>query len=230
MAECLHFVITGEWVTQMARDQFWAEKKTYASVEQFLLSCMTGTNLPKATLQSYVRQVLMGKAKFIGRTDDESYRLTSDDTDITQVYPQYALFGPRLVEAILYSRIREEEGGEKPVSVYDYGWLDPQGDFYPVPWAEHISWALDYVQERCLKDFSKYRREHGPSMTDFTGAGDYLIYKLGWILLHSPGQGPAFETRDPLKRRTKAQTEFLFDYYIQRGQKEKAYALYKEGD
>lgn len=50
----------------------------------------------------------------------------------------------------------------------------------------------------------------------------------GWILLHSPSQGIAVPTRNPLKRYTKAQQEFLYDYYMERGKEKEANAVYEE--
>lgn len=47
------------------------------------------------------------------------------------------------------------------------------------------------------------------------GAGDYLVAR-GWVLLHSPAQGIAKPTKNPILDFTKAQKEFLYDYYIER--------------
>lgn len=38
----------------------------------------------------------------------------------------------------------------------------------------------------------------------------------GWVLLHNPSRGIAFPTKNPVKEYTKAQREFLYDYYMER--------------
>lgn len=47
------------------------------------------------------------------------------------------------------------------------------------------------------------------------GAGDWLVER-GWVLLHNPRRGIAFPTKNPVKEYTKAQKEFLYDYYMER--------------
>ncbi|MFR3947481.1 MAG: hypothetical protein ACLTZM_10595 [Ruminococcus sp.] len=50
---------------------------------------------------------------------------------------------------------------------------------------------------------------------DVIGAADYLV-RRGWVLLHNPQQGIAIPTRDITREYTKAQKEFLYDYYMER--------------
>ncbi len=235
MPEILHFVVTGDWVTTMSRDMFWLEKRTYKEVEHFLLNCMHGTELPKSTLQNYAKDVLLGKRKFIGNTGDDSYTLVDDNTNIAALYKS----GPRLldlplVEEVFNSVIRQEaqleslNAAESAFQI-DYGWLAPSGQFIPVEWADHSRWALEYVENNMLEAFIEYRTKT-PRDLRIQMAGDFLVYEKGWILLHSPMQGPAFETRDLSRRRTKAQIEFLFDYYMLRKRTQEANNLYKESD
>ena len=61
------------------------------------------------------------------------------------------------------------------------------------------------------------------------GAGDWLVER-GWILLHNPSQGIAFPTKNPVKRYTKAQQDFLYDYYMERGKEKEANAIYNGGE
>mgnify|MGYP002508485444 CR=1 FL=1 len=58
-------------------------------------------------------------------------------------------------------------------------------------------------------------------------AGDVLVFKLGWVLIDSPGQGLGHHTCNPAKEMTKAQKEFLFDYYTKRNRSKEANALYQ---
>lgn len=94
----------------------------------------------------------------------------------------------------------------------DYGWLAPDGTFYPVEFARHQSWAWRKLME--LDAVEKY----DPNMGN---AGDKLV-EMGWALLHNPGMGTAFVTSSETKPLTKRQKEFLFDYYTQRNKHQKA--------
>lgn len=110
----------------------------------------------------------------------------------------------------------------------DYGWLEPNGTFHSVEWGEHQDWAQEYLEE------------HEPEVADddevdmqvkcnvgFIGAGDRLVEK-GWVLLHNPSQGIAFPTKNPVKDYTKAQREFLYDYYMERNCQKEANAIWDE--
>ena len=59
------------------------------------------------------------------------------------------------------------------------------------------------------------------------GAGDWLVER-GGVLLHNPSQGIAYPTKNSVREYTKAQKEFLYDYYMERGCKEEANAIWKE--
>lgn len=115
----------------------------------------------------------------------------------------------------------------------DYGWLEPDGTYHPVEWACHADWAEEYLQEH-------YPRRDNPDLhieKDKEGkikriyhAGDVLVFKLGWVLIDSPSQGLGHHTYNPAKGMTKAQKEFLFDYYTERGRSKEANALYADDD
>lgn len=61
------------------------------------------------------------------------------------------------------------------------------------------------------------------------GAGDWLVER-GWVLLHNPSRGIAFPTKNPVKEYTKAQKEFLYDYYMERDCKKEANAIWQEDE
>lgn len=54
--------------------------------------------------------------------------------------------------------------------------------------------------------------------------------KRGWVLLHNPSQGIAIPTRDFSREYTKAQKEFLYDYYMERNCKKEANAIWQEDE
>ena len=59
------------------------------------------------------------------------------------------------------------------------------------------------------------------------GMGDVLMNR-GWVLLHNPTHGIPFPTKKPEKRYTKAQADFLYDYYIDRGETARANEIFEE--
>lgn len=113
----------------------------------------------------------------------------------------------------------------------DYGWLEPNGTFHPVEWGLHNDWADDYLKEK-YPDEKEYNAIHRFENDDGTHewyiSGDILVHKFNWVLLHNPAQGIAFPTRNHTKNYTKAQREFLYDYYVKRGQNAQANELIKE--
>lgn len=122
---------------------------------------------------------------------------------------------------------------EEKHSTEDYGWLAPDGTFYEVEWGNHQEWANNYLKEHLSEEEQKAALIEinasgmAKSGTDIMGAADYLV-RRGWVLLHNPSQGIDVPTRNPLKRYTKAQQEFLYDYYMERGKEKEANAVYEE--
>ena len=111
----------------------------------------------------------------------------------------------------------------KSDSENDYGWLSPTGEFFPEDFGGHQKWAYQYIKKTWPDEFNGQRGTFG----GIINAGDYLVEK-GWVLLHNPSLGVAFVTQSETKPLTKAQREFLCDYYMQRGQYEKARAFLEE--
>lgn len=99
----------------------------------------------------------------------------------------------------------------------DYGWLEPDGTFHEVDWGEHQKWASEYLKK---ENKEKYKIMYGDE-------GDVLIER-GWVLLHNPAQGIARPTKSDTKDFTKKQREFLYDYYMERGQDRLANEIWKE--
>lgn len=112
----------------------------------------------------------------------------------------------------------------------DYGWLEPNGTFHDVEWAKHQEWAERYIRENMSEEEwllagtyidGQFKTNHHNTF------GDFLVDR-GWVLLHSPSQGIAQPTRSPVKRYTKAQQEFLYDYYVERGKEKEAKDVYSD--
>ena len=80
------FSVTGEFVTRTAREWLWLEGKPWSVVEEFLLSCMCGTDKSREELVELATKVVIGRAKFIGNTGDGSYAMVEDDQDLIGKY------------------------------------------------------------------------------------------------------------------------------------------------
>lgn len=77
-------------------------------------------------------------------------------------------------------------------------------------------WFMDELEKR-FPDQSE----------DIFDAGGWLTDR-GWVLLHNPSQGIAFATGSLVRDMTKAQKEFLYDYYTERDCKKEANEVWKE--
>lgn len=122
---------------------------------------------------------------------------------------------------------------EEEHTTEDYGWLEPNGTFHAVEWGNHQEWANDYLDKNLTQEerFAVMVEINASGMVksspDVIGAADYLV-RRGWVLLHNPQQGIAIPTRDITRECTKAQKEFLYDYYMERNRENEANAIWEE--
>lgn len=271
----LTFNVQGEFITQLAREWFFIERRPFEEVMDLLLSCMCGTDMSEKELKRKAEDVLLGRAEFSGSTADGTFCMTVYDADEspdvpdwfnifsqyseevrkrkeaekeTEKYMEWYNVAMEYVPESLKNEVRRETGqpieshygsdmlagfmermlDEEKHSTEDYGWLDPGGTFYEVEWGNHQEWAQNYIEENFpeVADDSEVDMQVKCNV-GLIGAGDWLVER-GWILLHSPSRGIAFPTRNPLKRYTKAQQEFLYDYYMERGKEKEANSVYQE--
>lgn len=177
-------------------EQLKAEQERRQKLERhrnFLISCMT-EEMP-TTCRDYLKRYM--------EVFEEPMLTQEEETDLGIVWPvRTGLHG--MVDSFL-DRMTCDLDEE------DYGWLEPDGTFHAVEWGDHQEWADDYLQEHLDED-DYWEIDH---------AGDYLT-KHHWILLHNPAQGLARPTMDPSHNPTKAQREFLYDYYMKRNHPELA--------
>ena len=140
-----------------------------------------------------------------------------------QKQPDSTSFGSSLLDGFMKRMMDEVEHATE-----DYGWLEPDGTFHEVDWAKHEKFASEYLRE--LYDRGTFTEEEWMEIGDsISKSGDYLVDR-GWVLLHNPSQGIAFPTRKETGRYTKAQKEFLYDYYMERNCEKEANAVYQEED
>lgn len=99
--------------------------------------------------------------------------------------------GIPIVDSFLKAQ-RDDE--DKPT----YGWLEPNGVFHHVEWAQHHNWAAAELKEL--------------GIADVTHPGDELVAR-GWILIHNPAHGVGKCTM--AMKPSLQQKAFLRDYYTQ---------------
>ena len=104
----------------------------------------------------------------------------------------------------------------------EYGWLAPDGSFYPVEFGNHQAWASEYLLRLYRENKISYNEA---KIGANQNAGDILT-DMGWILIHNPSNMLIKVTRNESKTITKSQKEFLYDFYTKHGEVEKANELY----
>ena len=116
----------------------------------------------------------------------------------------------------------QEESESVDKTETEYGWLSPDGVFYPVEFGNHQAWASEYLLRLYREDKITYEQA---KIGANQNAGDILV-NMGWILIHNPSNMRIKVTRNESKTISKAQKEFLYDFYLRHGDTGKANELY----
>ena len=195
-----------------AKDESWNIEKTLQKLleankayKEELEDLMCKYNFISENIQDYMFDRLNSK-----------YRSLYDENLFSDIGTQE--------EEPLYSNILESYmKRQKCNSEDDFGWLEPNGTFHPVEWGDHQKWAYEWLKKNLSKEeFDGLKCRHR-----LYEAGDELM-KKGWILLHNPSQGIEFTTKDETKRYTKAQQDFLYQYYTDRDCYKEANGIFEE--
>lgn len=211
----LCFNIQGEFVTETARNWFYEERRPFKKVQEFLLSCMCGTDIPIETLKKYAEDVLKFKKKFIGNTSDDTFCLVDEEKD--------EIFLTKYYETL-------KEYGKIPFEICEYGYINPQGKYIPVEWCKHSEWATEFLKNKYgnKEFFAMWGQELIDVKKDKRIVNDYssdiLVNKFNWILIENPHQEKGIVQTG--ERITKAQKETLYDYYIYFNRTQEANELY----
>lgn len=203
---------------------------------------------PEQTLKDWFAQVktrleeadeekrrMADKIACIASSIDE-YKMVQIDADWRSDWadeddPDRTIFGTSTqdqIQAAMLDDLKSRMTSE--VDEPDYGWLFPDGTFYPVEWGDHQGWAWKWLMDND-PDFRKKAKSDNMddmSETQVYQAGDWLSKHHRAILLHNPAMGTANVTGIDISRITKAQREWLYDYYTKRGLTEKANELYQD--
>lgn len=255
----MQFGVTGEFITQIAREWFYTGEKSIETIMELLKYSMTGTDETESQIKRHAEDVLIGRAALKGNTADGTYHMEIYDPGEEEKLPAHMDIWKmsqllrdsrkelyRMQERFLIAmehlsereqrEVRRELGEETEedrlkLNLYkyidrmmdkeehttgDYGWLEPNGTFHEVEWGWHQKWADEYVEQNFPDQYE-----------DILEAGDWLTER-GWVLLHNPSQGTAFATGSLVRDMTKAQKEFLYDYYMERNCKTEANEIWEE--
>lgn len=115
----------------------------------------------------------------------------------------------------------------KVLKYADYGWLTPEGKYLPTPFAEHNERALEIIEQNSWGADFELKKQTG-RFSDYE-AVDYLCKYRNYVLFHGSSQEVPRLTKSSL-RTTKAQREFIFEFYLERNLAQLAYAYFNEMD
>lgn len=111
----------------------------------------------------------------------------------------------------------------------EFGWLSPAGDFRKSPFGHHEESAEFIIEDNHFGfEYDKWL----DSMLDKNIAclhKDFLVEVKGYVLIHNPSTSGGYVVTYR-KKLTKAQREFLYDYFIKIGDKWKAEQFLEESN
>lgn len=270
--QTLHFSVSGEMVTNLAREMLYHQDKLPEAID-LLLAATETDQLSAGDKLLIAVEILNGTKEIVGTYPSDEYRVQecmpqpdqntiarwcagivkrlkdaekernelaqkiicisenlSDrerarinlcwreeyDGETRTVFSDPDTLAAERAGAVLHSLTGNDEDSDpvqsflnrtKSNSDSNYGWLEPNGEFHAVEWGHHQSFARDWLEAKD-PDFS-------PASAKYDAPGDILV-EQGWVLLHNPAMGIAIVTRSESRPLTKAQKDFLFDYYIDR--------------
>ena len=120
----------------------------------------------------------------------------------------------------------EVEKDEHLAKVYpkpEYGFLSPDGKFYPGDWGTHTAEAYKIIAR------FKWNEEHLKSK--WHNPRDFLCYEKNYLLLDDPYNNESIyniQISGRLERMTEKQATFLFDYFNKYGDPERALQIWKD--
>lgn len=106
----------------------------------------------------------------------------------------------------------------------DFGWVTPAGDFIASPWGQHEESAEAICTERGFEKDYRAWRDVGEDRILYR---DYLIMSRGYCLIHNPSLDGGFIVTHE-KALTKKQREFLYDFFIDRGDRMRAEMFFQD--
>lgn len=108
----------------------------------------------------------------------------------------------------------------------NYGFLEPDGTFHPVDWCNHQEWAHETALSRYEEEYTSWNS----GKSDMLKAGDFLVEQKGWVLINNPSRYLGKVQKSQTKSLTKAQREFLYNYYTEREEYQMAFMYLEDGE
>ncbi len=87
--------------------------------------------------------------------------------------------------------VKQSPKKETKLKNEDYGWLSPDGEFYPSEWGTHQTKATEILDENGWSCEAWKMQESEERLTD----ADYLAKYKNFVLIHSPSQGIPYPTK-----------------------------------
>lgn len=128
------------------------------------------------------------------------------------------------IDTLKQQEVSQSPKKETKLKYYDYGWLSPDGKFYPSEWGTHQTKATEILDEMDWTSEAWKMQQSEERLTD----ADYLSKYKNFVLIHSASQGIPYPTILEGKRLTKKQREFLYDFYMERNYVSLAYKYFNE--
>lgn len=254
--ETLHYSVNGEFITCRAREMLYRDNDLDGALK-LLCGCMQSGSVSQNEILGMAVRVLAGTARLKGTYPGDDYEYEENDGGESRLGELSKIRGAaeELKDTVsslrdrlsfisynisdsdraelsdsyrndfgeeLFEDTDDTEDGPQEFFTRDafdedaeYGWLEPDGTFHKVPWGAHNAWASEY----CIK--------HDENDGKYVYACDYLVYEKGWVLIHSPGRMLPQATKSPDKNYTKAQKDFLFDFFNKHEMYEEAKKIFE---
>ena len=143
-----------------------------------------------------------------------------DSTDYAEMRKQIDVE----IDTLKQQEVKQSPKQETKLKYFDYGWLSPDGEFYPSEWGTHQTKATEILDEMNWASEAWKMQKSEERLTD----ADYLSKYKNFVLIHSVSQGIPYPTILEGKRLTKKQREFLYDFYMERNYVSLAYKYFNE--
>lgn len=109
----------------------------------------------------------------------------------------------------------------------EFGWLSPTGEFTESPFGEHEESAEEICEKKGFETEYRAWRQEKLGTGEMRLYRDFLAEVKGYCLIHNPsGTGGYIVTN--IKELTKKQREFLYDYFMDMGDRFKAEQFWRE--
>lgn len=120
---------------------------------------------------------------------------------------------------------RQQDTEEKPNR--DFGWVSPLGEFVESPFGTHEESAGQICEKQGFDaEYWEWRKTLKDGTTNRL-KGDFIAEVKGYCLIHNPTGGGGYIATH-MKRLTRKQEEFLYEYFMDKGDRFKAEQFIKE--